>query len=71
MVARTKSKIACFAALSFHDGSGPPAAAVCAGAETGRRVPAATGSIARVESMARRLMPAEAAIGFMVSSCVT
>jgi hypothetical protein len=63
MVARTKSKIACFAGPSFHDGSNPPG--VCAGAETGRSGPDNAGSSANVESRTRRLIPEEGAIDFM------
>ena len=60
VVARTKSTIACFAGPSFHDGSGPPGVAVCAGADAGRerygQVPEAT---AMIESRARRFDAAE------------
>jgi hypothetical protein len=66
MVARTKSKIACFVGPSFHDGSNPPG--VCAGAETGRSAPDNAGSSANVESRTRRLIPEEGAIGFMFDS---
>jgi len=62
MVARTKSKIACFAGPSFHDGSNPPG--VCAGAETGRSGADNAGSSANVESRTRRLIPE----GFMFDS---
>src|SRR5215468_1312621 len=51
VVPRTKSKIACFAGPSFHDGSKPPpGVAVCAKAETGSRGPDKAGSSASVES---------------------
>src|SRR5271166_4453125 len=57
MVARTKSRIACFTGPSFHDGSKLPEVTVCAGAETGRSVGDKAGSAARVESRTRRFMP--------------
>jgi hypothetical protein len=66
MVARTKSKIACFAGPSFHDGSNRPG--VCVGAETGRIGPDNAGSSANVESRTRRLIPGEGAIGFIFDS---
>src|SRR6516165_5663757 len=65
MVARTKSKIACFAGPSFQDGSKPPAVAVCAGAETGRSGPKSVARSANVESRTRRFIPEEGAIGLM------
>ena len=43
-------------------------AAVCAGAETGSSAPAKAGSSATVESRARRSMPEEGTIGFMLVS---
>ena len=52
-VERTKSKIACFAGPSFHDGSKPPGVAVRAGAETGRSGPDNAGSSARASRAAR------------------
>jgi hypothetical protein len=64
VVARTKSEIACFAGPSFHDGSNPPG--VWAGAEMGSSGPDNAGSNASVESRARRLIPDEGTIGFMV-----
>src|SRR5262245_40092557 len=68
MVARTKSKIACFAGPSFQDGSKPPpAVAVCATAATGRSGPDNASNNASVESRARRLILEEGAIGFMVA----
>jgi hypothetical protein len=42
---------------SFHDGSGPPDAAVCARADIGRSDPENAGSTARAESSVRRLTP--------------
>src|SRR5262245_3481327 len=66
MVARTKSKIACFAGPSFHDGSKlPPGVAVCAKAETGSSGPQNVASSTNVESRTRRLIPQDGAIGCM------
>src|SRR5215471_20974176 len=62
---RTKSKIACFAAPSFHDGSTPPGA--CANAATGS-VADKIGSVARVESRTRRLIREKCLIGAMLVS---
>src|SRR5262249_52005953 len=70
MVARTNSKIACFAGPSFQDGSKSPAVAGCAGADTGRSGPDNVGSNASVESRTRRLTPEQGAIGFMFDSDV-
>ena len=71
MVARTKSKIACFAGPSFHDGSRPPGAAVCAGADAERNGADKAGSIANVESRTRRLIPEDRMVGFMLGSSQT
>ena len=49
---------------SFQDGSGSD----CACAEVGRSVPDKAGSSAKVESRARRSMPGEGMIGFMLGS---
>src|SRR5512142_1420265 len=66
VTAMTKLMIDCFAAPSFQDGSG--SAAVCAGADVGKSVPDNTGSAAKVETRARRLMPDEAAFDIKFSS---
>src|SRR5262245_11974155 len=69
MVARTKSKIACFGGPSFQDASKPPPdIAVCASPETGRSSPNNAGSNASVEMRTRRVAPEEGAIGFMFDS---
>src|SRR5215831_505781 len=66
MAERTKSKIACFAGPSFHEGSKPPpGVAVCAKAKTGRSGPDNAGRSASVESRTRRSIPEEGAIGCM------
>jgi hypothetical protein len=65
MVARTKSKIACFAAPSFHDGNRPPDVAVCAGADAARNGADKAGSVANVESRTRRLIPEDRLVAFM------
>ena len=56
-----------FVAPSFHDGSVPPDAEVCARADMGRSNPD-TGSTARAESSARRLTPEEEGSGDMAHS---
>ena len=71
MVARTKSKIACFAAPSFHDGSSPPGAAVCAGADAERNGVDKAGSVAKVASRTRRLIPENGLLGFTLVSSQT
>src|SRR5512139_4116772 len=55
VTAVTKSTIACFEAPSFQDGSGSPAAALCAPA--GKSVSGKTVSTTRAESSVRRLTP--------------
>jgi hypothetical protein len=70
MVPRTKSKIACFAAPSFHDDSRPPDVAVWAGADTGKIGTERAGSNAKLESRARRLMPGNGAVVFMLAGTV-
>jgi hypothetical protein len=67
VVARTKSKIACFAAPLFHQGNRSLDVAVCADAQTS--VPDKTGSTIRTESAARRLTLAKEGFGDMVGSC--
>jgi hypothetical protein len=66
VTAVTKLTITCFVAPSFHDGSA--SAAVCAGADVEKSVPDNTGSAAKVETRARRLMPHEATFEFIFSS---
>jgi hypothetical protein len=56
VVSRTKSRIACFAGPSFHDGSAPLEVAVCADAEMDASGAEKTGTNANVESRARRSM---------------
>src|SRR5580704_4301740 len=68
VTAATKFRIACFAAPSFHEGSGLPVVTVCADAETGRSAPGKAGSIAKVESSVRRLSPEKKLFGDMVGS---
>src|SRR5262249_46237350 len=65
VVTRTKSKIACFAGPSLHDGSKSPAIAVCASAEKETSGADNAASNASAESRARRLTPEEGAIEFM------
>jgi hypothetical protein len=69
VVTRTKSKIACFAAPSFHEGSGLPGVTVCADAEKGNIAPQIVGIIAKAESIVRRLNPER--LGDMVGSFST
>ena len=63
--------IACFAAPSFHDGSRPPDVAVWAGADAGRNGADKAGSIAKVESRTRRLIPEDRMLGFTLGSSQT
>ena len=73
MVVRMKSKIACFAGPSLHDGSKSFVVAVCARVDTGSSGPDNAGSNANVESRTRRLTPEQGAIGFtleIVGSCL-
>src|SRR5258708_33025675 len=56
VVARTKSRMACFAAPSFHDGNGPPDGAACACAAAGRSSCGNAGPAANPASRTRRLM---------------
>jgi len=64
MVSRTKAIIACFAAPSFQDGSGSPAAWASAGRVT--KGAGRMGSAAKVESRTRRLIPEEEALDVIV-----
>src|SRR5271169_5050983 len=64
----TKLRIACFAAPSFHEGSGLPVVAVCADAEVGSIAPGNDGRIAKAESSVRRLSPKKNGFGDMVGS---
>src|SRR6185312_4604453 len=57
VVARTKSRIACFAGPSFHDASGDPPDVVCAWASVGGHEADRTGSTARLETNVRRSIP--------------
>src|SRR5271154_2820540 len=74
VVACTKSRIACFAGPSFHEGSGSAGNCPCGGGPTGncacaavvRRSPDSTGSVASVESKKRRLMPEKADTDLML-----
>src|SRR5262245_48931052 len=68
MVARTKSKIACFAGPSFHDGNRPTDGANCADADRGPSAADIAGSIANVESKTRRLIPEGLSSGFTLAS---
>src|SRR5262245_1715584 len=67
MVARTKSKIACFAAPSFHEGNRPTNGANCADADRGPSAADIAGSIANVESKTRRLTPEGLSSGFTLA----
>src|SRR3981189_3496210 len=66
VVTRTKSTIACFAGPSFHDDSSPPDVVVCACAEAVKRVPDKAGSTANDASRARRFVPKEIEVGFIL-----
>jgi hypothetical protein len=55
VVARTKSRIACFAGPSFHEGRTP--AGACAFAVVATSSPGSDGSAATVDSSPRRLIP--------------
>src|SRR5262245_50744180 len=65
MVARTKSKIACFAAPAFHDGNASPEAAVCASAKMGNSVPARTENATKAAGKIRRFFWPGNGFGFM------
>src|SRR5271170_3604638 len=67
VVVRTKSRIACFAGPSFHDGSAAVDVAVCADAETDKNRAHIAGRSAKVEMRARRPMSVDGSIGFIVS----
>ena len=64
IVACTKSRIACFAGPSFHEGRTP--AGACASAAVAAIRPGRDGSTAAVDSRARRLRRGKARIGFIV-----
>jgi hypothetical protein len=66
VVTRTKSRIARFAAPSFHEGNAPPGAVVCAGAEVESSVPDKAGSPANVESNVRRLTSEKGGLCLMI-----
>src|SRR5262245_46011431 len=66
VVARTKSRIACFAALSFHDASAA-SGAVCAWARVEISVPDNAGSRAKLETKVRRSMPEGKLLDFIGS----
>ncbi|MFY9952861.1 hypothetical protein [Bradyrhizobium sp.] len=65
VVSRTKSRIACFAVPSFHDGSAPLDVVVYAEAEMDKKGADNVGRNAKVEMRARRSMLADGSIGFI------
>jgi len=68
VVARTKSRIACFAGPSFHAGS--RALGVCAEAELDKKGADKVGRNAKVETRARRSILADGSVGFILDfSC--
>jgi len=66
VVARTKSRIACFAGPSFHEPSA--LAGACACAAEGRRIWGNAGATVNAASSTRRLMPEDQRFGFMSNS---
>ena len=66
VVARTKSRIACFAGPSFHDGRVPDG--FCASAATGTNALDTIPSAGKMESKVRRSGPVAGATGFISSS---
>jgi hypothetical protein len=70
VTAVTKSTIDCFAAPSFHDGSGAVDIAVCARTKLGSSDADKAGSTARLESRTRRLNPEEGTLDVMSVSSI-